>query len=80
MKVKNLIRNMLIRFRIPVTKNLKYDILTTRFMKRILTNGSGCVDIGGFKGEIMDEILRIIPAGGGGGYTTCSSLCLRTLK
>ena len=66
MIVKNLIRNLLIRCKIPVTKNLKYDILTTRFMKRILKHDSSCVDVGGFKGEIMEEILRIIPAGGGG--------------
>lgn len=71
MIVKNLIRNLLIRCKIPVTKNLKYDILTTRFMKRILKHDSSCVDVGGFKGEIMEEILRIIPAGGG------DTLCIR---
>lgn len=63
--MKKLIRSILIGLKIPVTQNIRYDILTKELMKKVLKSGSNCVDIGGFKGEIMDEILKFSPAGGG---------------
>jgi len=61
--IKNLIRNSAIRLNLPITKNIKYDILTLKLMKKVLKRNSNCIDIGGFKGEIMDEILKHSPEG-----------------
>jgi len=76
--MKKLIRSILIGLKIPVTQNIRYDILTKELMKKVLRPGSNCIDIGGFKGEIMDEILKFSPAGGG--YTSSSSLSPITLN
>ncbi|MCF8365277.1 MAG: FkbM family methyltransferase [Bacteroidales bacterium] len=61
--MKQLIRNILIALRIPVTKNIHYDILTKKLMAKVLKSQSNCIDIGGFKGEIMSEILKFSPRG-----------------
>lgn len=61
--MKELIRNILITLQIPATKNIHYDILTKKLMKKVLKPNSNCIDIGGFKGEITDEILKFSPKG-----------------
>jgi len=61
--MKELIRSILIALQIPLTKNIYYDILTKKLMKKVLKNQSNCIDIGGFKGEITDEILKFSPKG-----------------
>jgi len=61
--MKQLIRNILIALQIPLTKNIHYDILTKKLMKKVLKRNSNCIDIGGFKGEITDEILKFAPEG-----------------
>ncbi len=47
---------------IPLTKNHRYDILTKKIISR-LPEDSNCIDIGCYKGEILD--LMIESAGGG---------------
>lgn len=61
--MKQLIRKVLITLQIPATKNIHYDILTKKLLKKTLRHDSNCIDIGGFKGEIMSEILRYSPDG-----------------
>ncbi len=61
--MKELIRHILITLQIPVTKNIHYDILTKKLMKKVLKPTSNCIDIGGFKGEITDEVLKFSPNG-----------------
>lgn len=61
--MKELIRNILITLQLPVTKNIHYDILTKKLMKKVLKPTSNCIDIGGFKGEITDEVLKFSPKG-----------------
>ena len=61
--MKELIRNILITLQLPVTKNIHYDILTKKLMKKVLKPTSNCIDIGGFKGEITDEVLKFSPNG-----------------
>lgn len=41
----------------PVTRNLKYDILTEKILERELTVHSNCIDVGAHKGEILDVFL-----------------------
>jgi len=61
--LKQKLRALLIGLKMPVTKNIKYDILTKRLLKNILQKTSNCIDIGGFKGEILLEILKFAPNG-----------------
>lgn len=63
MKLKEFIKTILITARIPLTKNLKYDILTFKVLDKTLKLNSNCIDIGGLKGEIMQYMLK--RAGGG---------------
>jgi FkbM family methyltransferase len=61
--IKDLIRRILIFLQIDLTKNLKYDRLTLKLFDKILHADSNCIDIGCFKGEILDEILKRSPKG-----------------
>lgn len=56
--IKNTLRKFLVASNLPLTKNLKYDILTKKLFKKYLHQDSNCVDIGCHKGEILDEIIK----------------------
>jgi FkbM family methyltransferase len=43
---------------IPLTKNHKYDLYTKRLLKQYLKPNSNCIDVGCYKGEILDLILK----------------------
>lgn len=61
--LKNIIRKTLIQLRIPVTKNISYDILTEKILRRELKADSSCIDVGAHKGEILESLLRYAPQG-----------------
>lgn len=61
--IKELIRKSLIFLHIDLTKNIKYDRLTLKILDRVLNKNSNGIDVGCFKGEILDEILKRSPSG-----------------
>ena len=61
--MKELLRKVLWTFHLDLTRNLKYDRLTWRTMKKILHKDSNCVDVGCHKGEILDWMLELSPNG-----------------
>jgi len=61
--VKQVIRQVLVTLNLPITRNLKYDILTKKVLQRELTSTSNCVDVGAHKGEILDLLLSLAPQG-----------------
>jgi len=61
--IKSLIRKIMFRAGIDLTKNQIYDRQTLAIMKKVLSPGSNCIDIGCHKGEMMDEILKLAPDG-----------------
>jgi FkbM family methyltransferase len=63
MPVRTAIKNILVKLQLPVTRNLRYDIATTKILRRVLQHDSTGIDIGCHKGEILDEILKYAPAG-----------------
>jgi FkbM family methyltransferase len=63
MTLRDRLKSLIIRFGIPLTKNLKYDIITKKILRNVLKNDSNCIDIGCHKGEIMDDILKYAPLG-----------------
>jgi FkbM family methyltransferase len=62
-KLKRIIRWAFVLLHLDVTKNMKYDRMTTRIMKRVLTPSSGCIDAGCHKGEMLRTMLRYAPQG-----------------
>lgn len=56
--VKGVVRWLCITLRIPLTKNLEYDIQTERILKTVLKSDSNCIDIGAHKGEILDLFMK----------------------
>lgn len=62
-KFKKLVRYILIKLGIPLTKNIRYDILTGKILKRELKSDSNCIDVGAHKGEILEELIRLSPKG-----------------
>jgi FkbM family methyltransferase len=63
MSLKHLLRAVLNRFHLDLTKNLEYDRLTKAIMKRVIRPGTNCIDIGCHKGEILKYMLRYSPQG-----------------
>lgn len=61
--LKEFIRKSLIFLHIDLTKNIKYDRLTLKVFDKVLRQNSNCIDIGCFKGEILDEMLSRSPEG-----------------
>lgn len=63
MVLKDIIRELLITFRIDLTKNLEYDRLTKVILKNELKKNHNCLDVGCHKGEILDLMLQYAPQG-----------------
>ena len=61
--IKNRLRQLFIQLNWPVTRNLKYDILTKKILQRELRPTSNCIDVGAHKGEILDLFLGFAPKG-----------------
>jgi FkbM family methyltransferase len=61
--VKKIIRQVLVALNLPITRNLRYDILTKKVLQRELSASSNCVDVGAHKGEILDLLLTLAPKG-----------------
>jgi FkbM family methyltransferase len=61
--IKNILREICISLRLDLTKNLKYDRLTRKILKKELKKNHNCIDIGCHKGEILDLMLRYSPEG-----------------
>jgi len=57
--IKFQIKNIFKALNIDVTKNMRYDRLTSHIIKNELTNTSNCLDIGCHKGEILDQMLSV---------------------
>ncbi|HHB78565.1 MAG TPA: hypothetical protein ENK85_04970 [Saprospiraceae bacterium] len=47
---------------IPLSKNHRYDIQTKAIIKKLHAD-SNCIDVGCFKGEILDLMLQAAPKG-----------------
>ncbi|WP_117883844.1 FkbM family methyltransferase [Aureibaculum luteum] len=62
-KIKFQLKKVFSNLGIEVTKNMRYDRLTTLIIKNELTITSNCLDIGCHKGEILDQILSVSKKG-----------------
>ncbi|MEX2484454.1 MAG: FkbM family methyltransferase [Brumimicrobium sp.] len=56
--MKSFIRSVLNTLHLDLTKNLKYDRLTKKIIRKYLNNNSNCIDVGCHKGEILDLLLN----------------------
>lgn len=61
--VKNFFRIVLNFLHLDLTKNLHYDRLTKKIIKKALTLTSNTIDIGCHKGEILCEFIKQAPNG-----------------
>lgn len=61
--MKGLIRAFLWFLHLDITRNLKYDRLTWRVMKKVLNKSSNCIDIGCHKGELLEWMIKLSPHG-----------------
>jgi len=61
--LKDTLRKLLIFFHLDLTKNLRYDRLTKKIMKKNIKSTYNCIDIGCHKGEILDMMLQYAPQG-----------------
>ena len=63
MNIKKFTKSVLNTFHLDLTKNLKYDRLTKLIINKVLASNSNCIDIGCYKGEILDLLLTKSPNG-----------------
>jgi FkbM family methyltransferase len=60
--LKDTARKVLSMLHLDLTRNLKYDRLTRKIIRRVLRPGSLGIDVGCHKGEILDIFLKYSPA------------------
>jgi FkbM family methyltransferase len=61
--MRDILRKVFLEFNIPITTNLKNDILLKKIIRRVLNRNDNTVDIGCHKGEILELFLRYAPDG-----------------
>jgi FkbM family methyltransferase len=61
--IKDILRKFFISCRIPITRNIRYDILTQQILQSVLKSNSSCVDVGAHKGEMLALIRKYAPQG-----------------
>ena len=61
--IKDTLREVLIFLHLDLTKNLKYDRLTKKILKKYLKKEYNCIDIGCHKGEILELMMHFSPEG-----------------
>lgn len=61
--MKRRLKNILKLSPIALSKNHLYDIQTSKILRKCLFAGSNCIDVGCYKGEILDRILKFAPHG-----------------
>lgn len=59
--VKDIARKLLNFLHLDLTKNLQYDRLTRKLIRKIVKPGSLCIDVGCHRGEILDLFLKYAP-------------------
>ncbi len=62
-RIKQFLKRALSAAGIDLTRNMYYDRLTARILKRLLHKHSNCIDVGSHQGEFIDRILRLAPGG-----------------
>ncbi len=63
MLLKGMVKKALAWLNIDLTKNMEYDRLTNRLMRRFLKPDSNCIDIGSHRGEVLSQMLKYAPEG-----------------
>ena len=61
--MKDLIKNWAHRVPMCNAKNHEYHWMITKLMKEYLNEDSNCIDVGGDKGVLFDEVFSIAPLG-----------------
>jgi len=61
--IKNSAKEILTFLGIDITKNQQYDRQTKKVMQQILNEDSNCIDVGCYKGEILDIMRKYAPKG-----------------
>ena len=63
MSLKTLIKQVLNFLHLDLTKNLTYDRLTKKIIKKFIQKSHNCVDVGCHKGEILIQLIKQAPNG-----------------
>ncbi len=61
-------------------RNARYDAETVEVMRRVLSDDSGCVDVGCHRGTMLDEMLRCAPNGRHFGFEPIPELAAQLEK
>jgi FkbM family methyltransferase len=61
--LKEIIKKILKKLPLRITKNQQYDYYTKKIIAKVCNSNSNCIDIGCHKGEILDIIIKSAPSG-----------------
>jgi FkbM family methyltransferase len=56
--IKQFLRELLLFFGLDLTKNLKYDRLSRKFIRQYVREGDNCIDVGAHRGEILHFLIE----------------------
>ena len=60
--LKEFVKKIIKTIPIPLTKNHKYDLLSRKIIKKLPVSAN-CIDVGAYKGEILDLFMKVAPHG-----------------
>lgn len=63
MKARKALKDILMAVGINITRNMKYDSMAKKIIRRVLKRDSNCIDIGSHEGEFIEFFQRYAPSG-----------------
>ncbi len=61
--VKGFFRRWLFRAGLDLTKNMRYDRLTMKIMRKVIHPGANCLDVGSHEGDVLQKCIDLAPHG-----------------
>lgn len=65
---KHVLRSGLNLLHLDLTRNLRYDRLTRKVIRRLVRPGDTCIDVGSHRGDILELMLKYSPEGNHFGF------------
>lgn len=78
--IKKYLREILLWLPFRVSKNLEYDRLTRKIIRKVCREASNCIDVGCHKGEVMNVMIESAPMGSHLAFEPIPELAERLIK
>ena len=74
---RKLVKGIIKGLRLPVTKNIRYDLYTDKIIRKVCRADTNCVDVGSLDGEFLGMFLKESPKGNHVAFEPVPASCER---